>query len=305
MKQWLAFLLIGLLALGSGARAEKGDPQRQAQIQKLQKLLEGLHPQNGDVSVERAEVVLHLGEAYYFLPPGEAQRVLTEAWENPQYGVRGVLGMIFPAGHNPIATPWGAIIRYEDSGYVSDDEAGASDYDAILKSFQEGEAERNEERVRLGFGTVHTVGWAQPPTYDRKAHSLIWAHHLRFSDDPKDGLNYDVRLLGRNGVLSLNIVSGMWALPAIREDAASLARKIEFKPGYRYSDYVKDVDKRAGYGLAGLVAAGIGVTAAKKLGLLAVLLPFAKKAFALVLVGLAFAWRRIVRLFRRGSGEGD
>jgi uncharacterized membrane-anchored protein len=59
----------------------------------------------------------------------------------------------------------------------------------------------------------------------------------------------------------------------------------------------------ADYGLAGLVAAGAGVLVAKKVGLLAVILLFLKKAIALVVAGVAGLGAWLKRKFSRGYQE--
>lgn len=72
-----------------------------------------------------------------------------------------------------------------------------------------------------------------------------------------------MRHLGRHGVLSMNVISQMSKLTEVRQVAAHLAKTAEFDTGARYVDYQAG-DKKAEYGLAGLVAAGLGVGAAKK-----------------------------------------
>lgn len=74
-------------------------------------------------------------------------------------------------------------------------------------------------------------------------------------------------------------------LPAVREAAKDLGATVKFNPGSRYADFNSSTDKLADYGLAGLVAAGVGVAVAKKAGLLAILLIFFKKAIAFIIAG--------------------
>jgi uncharacterized membrane-anchored protein len=75
-------------------------------------------------------------------------------------------------------------------------------------------------------------------------------------------------------------------------------------PGQTYADFHKGQDKMAEYGVAGLIAAGVGAAAAKKLGLLAILLVFLKKG-AVVLVaafGGVAAWFRKTFLGKKDVG---
>ncbi len=101
-------------------------------------------------------------------------------------------------------------------------------------------------------------------------------------------------------MLSLNLVSSMDQLPQARAAAAELAHAAGFDAGARYEDFKEGQDKKAEYGIAGLIAAGLGVAAAQKLGLLALLLLFAKKG--LVVIAAAGAW--LYARFRKLAGLG-
>lgn len=261
--------------------------------------VQNLHKQTGDVTIPAAHAVMHLGTRYYFIGPAEAKRVLTDIWRNPASASYDVLGMILPADKTVVENSWAAVVTYQDSGYVADTDASSQDYDKVLTDLRQGEAADNELRRRDGYPELHLVGWAQPPSYDRSNHSLIWARDLKSSDATIDGLNYDVRSLGRHGVLSLNVVWDMPHLAEVRAAAAELGKAAAFEKGSAYADYDKSVDKTAEYGLAGLVAAGVGAVAVKKLGILAIMLGFGKKLFILIAIGAAAAWKRIKRLFVR------
>lgn len=261
--------------------------------------VQNLHRQTGDVTIPAAHAVMHLGTRYYFIGPAEAKRVLTDIWRNPASASYDVLGMILPADKTVVENSWAAVVTYQDSGYVADTDASSQDYDKVLTDLRQGEAADNELRRRDGYPELHLVGWAQPPSYDRSSHSLIWARDLKSSDTTTDGLNYDVRSLGRHGVLSLNMVWDMPHLAEVRAAAAELGKAAAFEKGSAYADYDKSVDKTAEYGLAGLVAAGVGAVAVKKLGILAIMLGFGKKLFILIAIGAAAAWKRIKRLFVR------
>ncbi|WP_162233296.1 DUF2167 domain-containing protein [Sphingomonas sp. Leaf33] len=250
-----------------------------------------LHPQSGDISVSDARAVLHLGKDYYFLPADDAKRVLTQVWGNPPDSVSDVLGLILPAGKTAFDNVWGAVVTFEDTGHVSDADAGSQDYAAVLKNAQDGAEASNAARREAGYPAVHLVGWAQPPSYDGTHHALIWARNLAFDGGKVNSLNYDVRTLGRTGALSLNMVSDMNSLPKVRTAAKTLSERVAFVPGATYADYDASIDKTAEYGLAGLVAAGVGAAAVKKLGLLAIILAFGKKFFVLVIAAVAAGGR--------------
>ncbi len=300
MRTWIvgAAALAAAMALAMGpASAQPGEPSP-AEIARVKGILAAEHPQFDEVKLAGPDVTLHLGRRFYFLGAEEAKQILKE-WGNPPSAAEGVQGIIFPSGKTFVSHTWGAVVTFEASGFVTDKDADKADYDKLIKDAQTGEDDRNAQLKKDGFEPSHLVGWAQPPSYDRARHSMIWARDIKFGDASVDTLNYDLRILGRRGVLSLNLVSAMPDLPAVRTDAAALAADVAFNPGSAYGDYQEGHDKAAGYGVAGLVAAGLGLAAAQKFGLLAVILLFAKKAIVLIVAGLAGvgAWFR--RLFNR------
>ncbi len=299
MKTRLLIAVCGAVLIGWPAAAQENlTPEQQAEVKRLQGILASEHPQGGDIAIPAAKATLHLGDQFYFLPPEEAKRVIVEAWHNPAANADGVLGVVFPKGKT-FADSWGAIVTYEAAGYVSDKDAKTADYNKLLTQSRDGEDEINQNRQKAGFPTIHLVGWAQAPTYDPVSHSEIWAKQVRFGGDTVDTLNYDTRILGRNGVLSLNLVSDINNLTETRTAASSLAKGAQFDSGVRYEDYKQGIDKKADYGVAGLVAAGLGVAAAQKFGLLALIALFAKKALVLIIAlgaGIAAKFRKLFGL---------
>lgn len=279
-------------ANATGSKADKLPPSAEA-------FLKSLHPQTGDIRIPEAKAVLHLGERYYFLPPAEARRVLVEAWGNPPSQGDGVLGLVIEQGKTIFDSPWAAVITYEDTGHVSDSKAKEEDYASVLKSMQESQETANPEREKAGYPAMHLAGWAQPPSYDAASHSLIWARELQIAGSNTNALNYDVRLLGRTGVLSLNMLSEMPLLGDVRTAARAFGQSVTFEQGATYADFNASTDKAAEYGLAGLVAGGVAVAAAKKLGFLAIILKFGK----VILVGIAAAGAAMLAFFRKLFGR--
>ncbi len=249
------------------------------------KLMASLHPRTGNVPIPEADATLMLGDNYYFLDKEEARKVVVDIWGNPPEMGEDVLGLVFPKGGTPYRG-WGAVVTFLKTDYVPDDDASTRNYDSYVTDIQKGEKEENEKRQKDGYSSMHLVGWAQPPSYNKAHHYLIWARDLQIGGTSVDTLNYDVRLLGRRGVLSLNMIAGMPELASIRTQAEQLALAGQYNNGARYEDYQKG-DAKAAFSLGGLVAAGLGVAAAKKLGLLAVILAFGKKAIVLVLAAFA------------------
>ena len=302
--QWKTMFAVAMLAASLGAAQARAQDSaapgsaptaaEKAQIEKYKRILASLHPLHGDVAVPGAAATLHLGDAYYFLNAADAKRVLVEGWDNPPEAVDNTLGMVFPKDKTFVDDTWGAVVTYQGDGYISDSDAKTADYSKLLQDMQSGEDDNNKARKDKGFEATHLVGWAQQPSYDPARHTVIWARDIQFGDKADHTLNYDVRELGRKGVLSLNIVDRMSHLEGIRPAAANLGAIAVFDPGSRYADYQTGVDKKAAYGIAGLVAAGAGVVLAQKLGLIGLALLFLKKGIVLVIAAMSggLAWVR-------------
>jgi uncharacterized membrane-anchored protein len=112
-----------------------------------------------------------------------------------------------------------------------------------------------------------------------------------------------VRLLGREGFMSVTLVDEPGKLARSKPEVVKLLSGFEYKQGKRYSEWVPG-DKVAQYGLAALVAGGAGAAAAK-LGLFAVLgklLAKGGKAIVALLAALALGAKQ---LFARLTGRSE
>lgn len=266
--------------------------------------LEQLKPVSGKVSIPEANATLDLGDQYIFYGREDAGTVLVDLWGNPPEVAEGVLGLVMPKGSSPLSDAWGAVISFEETGYVADDDAATTDYDELMDALKEATNDGNDARTEEGYPTINLVGWAERPEYDRNTHSVVWAQNLRFSDSDNNTLNYDVRTLGRYGVLSLNLVSRMDKLGEVRVAANQFAAHATFDPGSRYTDFNPDTDAQAEYGIAGLIAAGAGVAAVKKLGLFGTIGVFLVKFIKPILIGLAVFGGGLFQAFKNRLGFG-
>ncbi|HET9708860.1 MAG TPA: DUF2167 domain-containing protein [Gemmatimonadales bacterium] len=220
-----------------------------------------LSPRSGTVVISNGLATLQVPPTFRYIDAAAAKRLLTEAWGNPPAASEGVLGMLYPADVSPLDSgSWGVIISFDEDGYVNDSGAAAIDYTKLMQQMQQGVAESNEERRKDGYATVQLVGWAEQPHYNPETHKLYWAKELAFSDNTHHTLNYNVRVLGRRGVLVLNAVSSMNALPEIAQSMQNVIGFVDFNAGHRYQDFIPGADKKAAYGVAGLI---VGAVAAK------------------------------------------
>ncbi|MFP6851217.1 MAG: DUF2167 domain-containing protein [Pseudomonas sp.] len=243
-----------------------------------------LNFQHGRIVLGKGLATLNLPDSLVFLDSENAQRLLVDGWDNPPDEVPP-LGMILPAGISPLADEsWGVTVEYEDSGYVSDEDAADIDYGDMLKDMQADMRESNVWRAENGYEPIELVGWAAEPRYDAEGKKLHWAKELKFGDSDTNTLNYNIRVLGRKGVLVLNFVAYMDQLAEIEANVPAVLAATEFNPGERYAEFNPDLDTIAAYGLGALVAGKV----AAKTGLLVMLLVLLKKFWIIpaLLIGL-------------------
>jgi uncharacterized membrane-anchored protein len=247
--------------------------------------------QTGDVVLKNGLATVHLPANYRYLPPEDAERVLT-VWGN--LPGRETLGMIFEAKTSPVEDgAWGVVIQYDEDGHVDDADAAKIDYTQLLADMKKGTDERNVEREKAGVPTATLVGWAAPPFYDDTAHKLRWAKELAFSGEDEHTINWDIRVLGARGVLDLDAVGAKSQLETLESGMDDVLSFVEFNQGHRYADYNPSVDHKAEYGIAALVAGGL----IAKSGLLKVILAALLAMKKLVIVAIAGLAGFIRKLF--------
>lgn len=246
-----------------------------------EQFVQSLHFRNGTIEVPEAKARFNLDGDFRYLDKADARRVLEDLWGNPPD--EDVLGLIVP--RSPGLTDeqsWAVVVTWSDDGYVSDEDASKIDYTQLLHDMQEQTREANPEREKAGYGSLQLIGWAVPPRYDAGNNKLYWAKELQFDGEANHSLNYDIRVLGRHGYLSLNAVSGMAELALVREGMEKLLPMAEFEPGARYADHNPKTDKVAAYGVATLIGGGL----AAKAGLFAKLGLLLAKFWKLLLIGV-------------------
>lgn len=254
-------------------------------------LVSSLKWQTGPINLEDGLAKINLADGFRFLDSADARKVLHDVWGNPDNPK--ILGLIFPKDTGPLSHGgWAVTVKYEDGGYVKDDDAGKINYDDLLKKMQQQVKEASPARVKAGYPSIELVGWAAPPRYDQATHKLYWAKDLKFGDETKDTLNYDIRILGRRGVLVLTALGTIDQLQEIKDSTPGILAMVDFQPGNTYAEFDPKIDKIAEYGLTGLIAGGAIAAAAKmgvfgllfKYGIAAVL--FLKKGLILIIVAI-------------------
>lgn len=295
MKHFLTFAAFAALALPVHAVSFEdmfpGHPGYE--YDEVNAALQSMNYRQGLIVLPGGQAELQVPEGYYYLNAEDAETVLTFLWQNPASD-RG-LGMIFPADVTPWdQAAWGVELRFEGIGYVSDEDAETIDYASLLVDMQADARAASRNREEQGYQPFELIGWAEPPSYDSATRKLHWAQELHFDGSETNTLNYELRALGREGVLSANFIATMAQLPQVKDALPEVSAMIAFVPGKTYAEFDPSVDKVAAVGIAGLIA---GKVLTSKAGLMAAGLLLLKKFWFVLL--LPIFWLKT--LFRRNS----
>lgn len=295
MKKTIVSALIVLAAFHAFANDEDSTAKQEAAFLKFRDSVNNaLDYETGLIKLDNGISELNIPQGFKFLNKEQSRFVLVDLWDNP--ASVNVLGTIWPENGGPFAdSSYAFVVTYDKVGYVKDGDAGKIDYDQLLKDIQEEEKEINVDRTKNGYSTVHIVGWAQKPYYDKTNKILHWARELHFSDREQNTLNYEIRILGRNGVLSLNAVAEMSELSLVKNDIEKVRHFASFTQGNTYADFDSKVDEVAAWTIGGLVAGKV----LAKVGFFAGILAFLAKFAKLIIIGIAGVGACIFQFIRR------
>lgn len=243
---------------------------------------------------DQAELTLRTGHAFANAKDTQA---LMGAMGNSVSGRE--VGLIRPESKDE---DWILVFDYHSVGFVKDDEKDKIDKDALLKGISEGTEEANKARKAKGIPGLHVTGWYEEPHYDSATHNLVWA--LRAKDDAGgEVVNYNMRILGRDGYMSVTLVDEPAKLAASKPVADRVIQSFAYRTGKQYAEF-RSGDKIAQYGLAALIAGGAGA-AALKLGLFAslwkVIAKGGKAIVLLIVAGIAGLRKAIAAAMGRGK----
>jgi uncharacterized membrane-anchored protein len=259
-----------------------------------------LRYEKGIITIGQNLAKVNIPTGFRFLDAQQSEYVVYELWHNPKAANEKLYGLIVPEKIG-VTEPgsWAFVIEYDDMGYVSDTDADKINYDELLVEMQKDVKAENEQRLQMGYTSASLVGWAQKPFYDKNKKVLHWAKEISFADSDENTLNYNIRILGRKGVMVLNAVGGMSRLPEISNNIETIITSVEFQDGNRYTDFNPTIDKVAGWTIGGLVAGKV----LAKAGIFAFLAKFAKIIFLGIIAAGGAIWRRITG--RRKEEEED
>jgi len=266
------------------------DPETLRFVLKSDSIYQTIDYQTGKIALPGGKVALNIPADFKFIDADKSKLIIVDIWGNPPTSAENVLGMIVKDSLSmENNSDFAFVISFDAMGFVKDDDAAKIDYDDLLVDMQKEEVEVNKERAKIGYGAIHTKGWAQKPFYDKEHKVLHWAKELQFEGSESSTLNYDVRVLGRHGVLSMNAVGGMEVLPEVNKNIDNVLKMATFTEGNTYRDFDPKIDNVAAWTIGGLVAGKI----LTKVGFFAILLKFWK----LIMLGIIGVFGAIRRFF--------
>jgi uncharacterized membrane-anchored protein len=285
--------LLLIPALAAAAPAPAGPPAAATRAAEAQAAVKNAFASatQGPADIALAgQAHLHIPPDEQWVPPDAARRLLRAWGNNPGPSTLGMVTGGQPGHH------WAAIVTYAHEGYVKDDQAGDLNPTDILAQLRDTTEHDNDARRSRGFPPLVLSGWVQPPVYNKATHRLVWALQLHEigASDPDSGVNYNTRTLGREGYLSVNLLTTTSQFAAEKPLADQLLAGLTYDRGHRYQDFDASTDHVAEIGLVGL----LGVVVAQKLGMFALatafFLKFAKLG-AVVFVAIVAGVRRLLR----------
>jgi uncharacterized membrane-anchored protein len=225
MKTLVTFLIA--LSVSAIALAQEHPKSRE----EAQALVATMKFQQGRIVLKDGLATLNVPGGFRYLNGADANKVIVNLWGNPPR--EQPLGLLMPDMSPLSRDAWAVIITYSEDGYVKDNDAAKIDYNSMLSQMQKSIHEANPERTKKGYPTMELIGWAAPPRYDSATHKLYWAKELKFGNATGNTLNYNIRMLGRRGVLVLNAVASMDQLSQIEQKTPEILSAIDFNQGHR------------------------------------------------------------------------
>jgi uncharacterized membrane-anchored protein len=215
-----------------------------------------LQYQYGVVPIANGIAQLTVPAGLKFLSAEQSRSIISEVWhQSPQ---PDLAGMLFPQSGDPLnKNSYAIIINYEPRGFVRDIDAGKIDYDKVLQNLQRDEEDDNAERKTMGYPAVHLISWVQKPVYDKAFNELYWAREIQVGNNNAHILSYNIRVLGRNGIISMSAEGSTNDLALLNGDMAKVLHMASFTNGNRYADFNIHTDKVAAWTIGTLVTGKI------------------------------------------------
>lgn len=284
--KYISLLIAGFIL---SAHAENPDATNKPATNPLAELHWHRGPYEGQIGSESSIAV---PQGYAFLDAADTKKFM-EINHNLSSGDEYLLV--------PDSGKWWVAFEYTDSGYVKDDET--IDGKALLESIKQSTQEGNVERKKRGWSSMSVLGWRFEPQYDKTNNRLEWAL-LGQSDNTKQiVVNYNTRLLGREGLIQAVLVAAPDDMDVAVSDFKQTLNGFQFSPGKRYAEF-RSGDRVAEFGLGALIAGGAAAAIAKTgagKGLLSGAIAAIVAAKKLIVLGIAAIGAAIKKMFSKKS----
>lgn len=279
------FLLGTLIAAATPPDSAALQPKEEARLYKqfnrqLDSAEKKIEYATGVIPLAEGRVKLTVPEGFKFINAEQSRFILENLWGNMPD--QDVFGMIVKNDFKVtrLVNDYSFVISFSDIGYVQDQEDTELDHADLLETLKSNMELSNENRVKQGVNTMTVESWALVPYYDSYKKALYWANKIAVNGTDEEILNYNLRLLGKTGVIKINAVATMDQFPEIKRILPLIITQTRFDEGQKYSDYVKGRDLNSEWTINELIA-GKG----KNHGFLASILASWKLWLGLIILG--------------------
>jgi len=281
----IVFGILAIIAFSLPMYTTAQTDSLQLQVEEIEN---SLNYETGTILFPSCNAKLTVPKGFRYLNTQQSVYVLSTLWGNPADS--SILGLLVPENRGVLApNSWVFTISFDEMGYVKDDDAEDIDYNELLESMQKETNDANAHRVSLGYPAIAFTGWASKPFYDKTRKVLHWAKELKFGNDSLNTLNYNLRILGKDGVFIVNAVASMSELPEVKPSINKILASVQFEPGYTYADFDPKTDNVAAWSIGGLVAGKV----LAKVGFFAVIAKFGKLIILGLIAAGGFVWNFI------------
>ena len=186
---------------------------------------------------------LNVPDGFYFIDASDTSRLMEETTGFP--AEESVVGMILPDFVEPLDSGgWRVLVSFDAIGRVNSS-ADSIDADAALEAFRETNEKANEVRELHEFSPIELTDWAATPTFDEERNALSWGVDLIDFNRNIDLVDYRAAILGREGVLRLEMIASGFDKPGILNFGEQLTEIARFSSGARYHDFTPGADRVA------------------------------------------------------------
>ncbi|HRH37831.1 MAG TPA: DUF2167 domain-containing protein [Flavobacteriales bacterium] len=209
--------------------------------------------QTGRVMIADWTVTLELPDSLKYLAGEQARQLVVNIWGNAPSIADGMEGVIMYADAGAFDERSAFIVYSDTTGHVPDKDADRIDFDVIMRHMMATDSADNAERAALGLSKLVLIGWADKPFYDKERHALYWAKEMAQDASEDHVLNYNIRILGREGLITVNGLSTMSRLDIMKAEIPAITSFISYNDGFKYGEYKLLEDRLSGSTIATLI----------------------------------------------------